>query len=165
MHDMMAQRIDKYFANHLNLPIQEASRLHREYYVNYGHSIEGLVRHHQIDPLDYNAKVDDDLPLEGVIMPDPDLRQLLLDIDRSHVTVWLLTNAYVTHARRVVKLLGVDDLFDGLTYCDYLDMPLICKPSAAMYKKAMQDAGVDNVSQCLFVGAYLCCGLSERTHL
>lgn len=151
---MMAELIDAYFVKHLDIPFDEAIRLHREYYTNYGLAIEGLVRHHQIDPLEYNAKVDDALPLEDIIKPDAKLRRLLEDIDRTKVKVCLLTNAYVTHAKRVVRLLGIEDLFDGLTYCDYAERPLVCKPQQLMYKKAMRQAGVDRVEDCYFVGMY-----------
>ncbi|RYP37192.1 hypothetical protein DL767_003011 [Monosporascus sp. MG133] len=149
--DQMAQLIDQYFATHLGVSEEEAIRLHREYYTTYGLAIEGLVRHHQIDPLDYNAKVDDALPLEDIIKPNPQLRKLLEDIDKSKVKLWLLTNAYVTHGRRVVKLLGVEDLFEGLTYCDYSQIPIICKPHKDMFVKAMQEAGVERPEDCFFV--------------
>ncbi|RYO74008.1 hypothetical protein DL764_011015 [Monosporascus ibericus] len=148
----MAQLIDQYFATHLGVSEEEAIRLHREYYTTYGLAIEGLVRHHQIDPLDYNAKVDDALPLEDIIKPSPQLRKLLEDIDKSKVKLWLLTNAYVTHGRRVVKLLGVEDLFEGLTYCDYSQIPIICKPHKDMFVKAMKEAGVGRPEDCFFVG-------------
>ena len=148
----MAQLIDRYFANHLGLEDEEAIRLHKEYYTMYGLAIEGLVRHHQIDPLEYNAKVDDALPLEDIIRPDPRLRALLEDLDTARVRPWLLTNAYVTHGRRVVRLLGVDHLFEGLTYCDYSSIPIICKPHKAMYTRAMREAGVERVEDCYFVG-------------
>ncbi|OTA97287.1 hypothetical protein M434DRAFT_392001 [Hypoxylon sp. CO27-5] len=151
VHDLMADLIDRYFATHLGLPEEEAIKLHKEYYKNYGLAIEGLVRHHQIDPLDYNAKVDDALPLESIIKENPQLRKLLEDIDKSKVKLWLLTNAYVNHGRRVVKLLGVDDLFEGLTYCDYSQIPIICKPHKDMYAKAMKEAGVGRVEDCYFV--------------
>ena len=150
----MAELIDQYFVKHLDIPFDEAVRLHKEYYTNYGLAIEGLVRHHQIDPLDYNAKVDDALPLQDIIKPNPELRRLLEDIDKSKVTMWLFTNAYVTHGKRVVKLLGIDDLFDGLTFCDYAQQPLICKPHEEMYKKGMREAGVERVEDCFFVGTY-----------
>lgn len=151
VHDMMAKLIDEYFSKHLGLSEEEAIRLHSEYYKNYGLAIEGLVRYHQIDPLDYNAQVDDALPLEGVIKPNPQLRKMLEDIDTSKVKLWLLTNAYVNHARRVVKLLGIEDLFEGLTYCNYSEVPFLCKPQQAMYAKAMQEAGVERPEDC-FVG-------------
>jgi pyrimidine 5'-nucleotidase len=148
----MADLIDKYFATHLSLPWADAVRLHKEYYQNYGLAIEGLVRHHQINPLDYNAKVDDALPLEGVIKPRPELKRLLADIDRSKVKLWLFTNAYVNHAKRVIRLLEVEEFFEGITYCDYGAVPLACKPHPDMYQKAMREAGVEKHEDCFFVG-------------
>lgn len=83
------------------------------------------------------------------------LRALLEDIDRSKVKLWLLTNAYINHARRVVRLLGVEDLFDGVTYCDYSRLPLVCKPSQEMFEKAEVEAGAPSTSSCYFVGTCL----------
>jgi pyrimidine and pyridine-specific 5'-nucleotidase len=150
----MAVLIEDYFAKHLSLPREEASRLQSEYFTSYGLAIEGLVRHHEIDPLDYNAQVDDALPLEDIINPDPELRAMLEDIDKEKVTMWLFTNAYVNHGKRVVRLLGVEDLFDGLTYCDYSTNPILCKPQKAMYEKAMREAGVEKPEDCYFVGEF-----------
>lgn len=143
---------DRYFMEHLSLPMSDAVRLHRTYYKQYGLAIEGLVRHHKIDPLDYNRQVDDALPLETVLSPDPQLRRLLEDFDRTKIRLWLLTNAYINHAKRVVELLGVDDLFDGLTYCDYAAEKIVCKPFEEMYRKAQDEAGVSSVEDCYFVG-------------
>ncbi|KAK1755758.1 Haloacid dehalogenase-like hydrolase-domain-containing protein [Echria macrotheca] len=151
VHDMMADLIDKYFATHLSLSMDDAVRLHREYYQNYGLAIEGLVRHHEIDPLDYNTKVDDALPLDGIIKPRPELKQLLAGLDTTKVKPWLLTNAYINHAKRVVRLLEVEDFFEGVTYCDYSSIPLVCKPHSDMYHKAMKEAGVDKYEDCFFV--------------
>jgi pyrimidine and pyridine-specific 5'-nucleotidase len=125
-----------------------------KYYTNYGLAILGLVQHHQVNALEFNEKVDDALPLDTVLKPDPALRQLLLDIDRENVKLWLLTNAYVTHGKRVVKLLGVDDLFEGITFCDYgvKDVSqFIAKPARAMYERAMKEAGASETTACYFV--------------
>ena len=150
----MADLINSFFEKHLELPHEDAVRLHQEYYQNYGLAIEGLVRHHKIDPLDFNAQVDDSLPLEDIIKPRPELKQLLLGLDRKKVRPWLFTNAYVTHARRVLKVLEIEDMFEGLTYCDYSSVPFFCKPQKNMYLKAMKEAGIDDVNQCYFVGQY-----------
>ncbi len=48
------------------------------------------------DPLDFDRRCDGSLPLESMLVPDPTVRKLLQDIDRSKVRVWALTNAYVT---------------------------------------------------------------------
>lgn len=148
----MSELIDRYFMKHLDLTKEDAYKLHQDYYKTYGLAIEGLVRHHKIDPLEYNAQVDDALPLEDIMSPDASLRKLLEDIDKSKVKLWLFTNAYINHGKRVVRLLGVDDLFEGITYCDYGAPKLICKPHEAMFAKAMAEAGVDDPKQCYFVG-------------
>ncbi|KAI6762089.1 hypothetical protein HG531_002642 [Fusarium graminearum] len=93
--ELMSGLIDSYFKNHLGLSPDEAERLHKDYYQQYGQAIEGLVRDYQIDALEYNAKVDDALPLDDIIKPNPQLRQFLEDIDTSKVRLWLLTNAYL----------------------------------------------------------------------
>lgn len=152
----MTELIDQYFIKHLELSRDDAFKLHQDYYRNYGLAIEGLVRHHKIDPLEYNRQVDDAIPLEEILFPDPVLRKLLVDIDKSKVKLWLFTNAYVTHGRRVVKLLGVDDLFEGMTFCDYAAEKLLCKPHDEMFAKAMEEAGVADFKSCYFVGKYAC---------
>ena len=129
--------------------------LHQKYYTEYGLAIEGLVRHHKVDPLEYNRKVDDALPLEGVITPDPQLSRLLSDLDTRKVRPWLFTNAHISHGRRIVRLLGVEELFEGITYCDYTKEPLICKPHEEMYDKAEADAGAVSSQACFFVGEFL----------
>lgn len=126
--------------------------LHQKYYTEYGLAIEGLTRHHKIDPLEFNREVDDALPLDSILKPDPKLRELLTDIDKSKVKLWLLTNAYINHAKRVVKLLQVDDLFEGVTYCDYGQVPLICKPHQEIFEKAEIESGAPSSAQCYFVG-------------
>lgn len=148
---MMSELIDKYFQTHLSLSQEEANRLHFRYYKEYGLAIEGLVRHHKVDALEYNQKVDDALPLEDVIKPNPTLRKLLQDIDRSKVRLWLFTNAYITHGKRVIKLLEVEDQFEGITYCDYGSENFFCKPHKDMFVKAMREAGVKSVEKCYFV--------------
>ena len=95
------------------------------------------------------------MPLDEIIQPDPKLRQLLEDIDSKKVRLWLFTNAYITHGKRVVKLLGVEDLFEGITFCDYAQPTLICKPRAEMFEKAEREAGARSSDQCYFVGTSL----------
>jgi pyrimidine and pyridine-specific 5'-nucleotidase len=148
-------RADEYFITHLSLSQKDAAALHQKYYRDYGLAIEGLVRHHTVDPLDFNSKVDDALPLEDILKPDAQLQKLLSDIDTSKVKLWLLTNAHVSHANRVVKLLGVDKFFEGLTYCDYAAKTLLAKPHKDMFLKAMRAAGVESFKDCYFVGEHI----------
>jgi pyrimidine and pyridine-specific 5'-nucleotidase len=99
----------------LGLSDDAAADLHLKYYTQYGLALRGLAQHHHIgklsfeaivlihksnaphetDPLDFDQKCDGSLPLETMIMPNPPLRKLFQDIDRSKARVWALTNAYL----------------------------------------------------------------------
>ncbi|KAJ5899267.1 hypothetical protein N7495_004011 [Penicillium taxi] len=162
IHDEMQKLINVFFVKHLNLSVEDAHMLHQKYYQEYGLAIEGLTRHHKIDPLEFNEEVDDALPLENILKPDPKLRQLLERLDTTKVKPWLLTNAYVTHGKKVVKLLGIEDLFEGITFCDYGELPLVCKPSQDMYAKAEREADAPSSESCYFVDdSYLNCVHAE----
>jgi len=52
----------------------------------------------------------------------------------------------------VVRLLGVEDLFEGITYCDYGGEELIAKPDLRAYEKAEREAGVKEGDDVYFVG-------------
>ncbi|KAJ5720548.1 uncharacterized protein N7483_008482 [Penicillium malachiteum] len=162
IHDEMQKLINKFFCKHLALTPEDAHMLHQKYYKEYGLAIEGLTRHHKIDPLEFNYEVDDALPLDTILEPNPKLRELLEALDTSKVKPWLLTNAYVNHAKRVVQLLGIEDLFEGVTFCDYAQLPLICKPSQDMYAKAEKEAGAPSTESCYFIDdSYLNCKHAE----
>ncbi len=150
--DVMQELIEKFFIKHLSLSAEDALMLHQKYYKDYGLAIEGLCRHHKIQPLEFNREVDDALPLDKILKPDPELRGLLERFDRHKVKLWLFTNAHITHGKRVVKLLGVEDCFEGITYCDYTATELLCKPRPEMFEKAEREAGAPTVDQCYFVG-------------
>lgn len=149
---MMQELIDKFFVEHLSLSPEDAYMLHHKYYREYGLAIEGLARHHKVNPLEFNQKVDDALLLDDVLKPDPKLRKILAAFDTQKVKLWLFTNAHVTHGLRVVKLLGVDDLFEGITYCDYAAKELLCKPREDMFQKAERESAVSQKDKCYFVG-------------
>ncbi|TRM67724.1 pyrimidine 5-nucleotidase [Schizophyllum amplum] len=146
----MGKRIHAYFVT-LDLAEDEATSLHHRYYSEYGLALRGLVRHHDVDPLDFDRKCDGSLPLEEIIKPNPALRKLFEDIDRSKYRVWALTNAYKPHAERVLRLLSLEDQIDGLVYCDYAQRDFSCKPEADYYHQALTKAGVTDPSKCYFV--------------
>lgn len=149
----MQELIHKYFVTHLKLDDESAEYLHHQYYKDYGLAIEGLVRFHHIDALEYNKEVDDALPLESILTPDLELRAMLLRLKNSPKInkMWLFTNAYKTHGLRVVKLLGIDDLFDGITFCNYGKLPLVCKPMTEMFDNVMRESETSDPTKCLYV--------------
>ncbi|KAF9164331.1 hypothetical protein DFQ26_001577 [Actinomortierella ambigua] len=140
--EMMRTRIEDYFAS-AGFPVTEYQNLSYRYYLDYGLAIRGLVKNHPDD------KVDGSLPLESVLHDDPELRNMIktLNVEKK----WLFTNAGKSHALRVIKCLGLEGLFDGLTYCDYMEEDFACKPERKAFDKAMREAGVVHGSNCFFV--------------
>ncbi|AGO13372.1 AaceriAFR234Wp [[Ashbya] aceris (nom. inval.)] len=153
IHDLMQVSIQQYFKHQLSLEDNEARELNHTYYRQYGLAIRGLVKHHQIDALEYNRMVDDALPLQNILQPDPELREMLLRLRASGKVdkLWLFTNAYKNHGLRCVRLLGIADLFDGITYCDYSKEDLICKPDPLAFDKARRESGLGTYSNAYFV--------------
>ncbi|KAH8924805.1 pyrimidine 5-nucleotidase [Atractiella rhizophila] len=134
---LMTEKIQKYFVK-IGLSDEEAHRLHQKYYKEYGLAIRGLVRHHKVDPLDYNQHCDAALPLETILFPSPALHDLFRSIDTNKVRIWGLTNAFRDHASRVLKLLGLQEYFEGIVYCDYQNPTFNCKPERAFFEMAQR---------------------------
>ncbi|KAK4147143.1 HAD-like domain-containing protein [Dichotomopilus funicola] len=138
VHEITTMLNHTFIKNALSLDDDATRELHQKYRKECSLILQGLVQNHGIDPLE-------------LLVPDPELCQMLRDIDKTKVKLWLLTNAYVNHGRRVVRLLGIEDHFEGLTYCDYAAEPIHCKPHVEMFNKAMREAGVGDVKACHFV--------------
>ncbi|GMG40059.1 unnamed protein product [Ambrosiozyma monospora] len=86
-------------------------------------------------------------------MPNPNLRLMLQRLKTSGKVdrLWLFTNAYKNHALRVIRLVGLGDLFDGITFCDYAHFPLTCKPMKGSFDLALEQAGVSDPKNAIFV--------------
>lgn len=64
------------------------------------------------------------------------------------------SDAHITHANRVIGLLGLKNIFEGITYCDYAAKTLLCKPHPAMFEKAEKEAGAQSLQNIYFVGMW-----------
>ncbi|KAI8146505.1 pyrimidine 5'-nucleotidase [Fennellomyces sp. T-0311] len=145
---MMRQRIVDYMIN-MGIPEKEAHKLRAQYFQDYGLALRGLQKHYNVDALDYDKQVDGGLPLDDILKPDTELRNMLATLNSTRK--WVFTNAYYPHAERCLKLLGIDDQFEGMTFADYREPDFACKPEVGAYEKAMKEAGVTDPSQCYLV--------------
>ncbi|KAJ2700252.1 putative suppressor of disruption of TFIIS [Coemansia spiralis] len=144
---MMKERIFAFGREH-GLDTDRVEETCITYYRDYGLSVRGFIKHHGIDPAEFNEKVDVSLPLEEIIVADPALRTMLESV---RVRRWAFTNASLQHAQRVLRSLRVDDLFEGITSCDYCEPAFPCKPERAAYDKAVREARAGPAAQCYFV--------------
>ncbi|KAJ2677298.1 suppressor of deletion of TFIIS [Coemansia sp. RSA 1085] len=143
---LMKQRIYAY-GREIGLDENEVVKTCGQYYRDYGLSVRGLIKHHKINPAGFNEKVDGSIPLEDIIKPDPQLRTMLESIQTRR---WAFTNAGIDHARRVLRCLQVEELFEGITFCNYEEPDFPCKPERESYDRAMAEAGVSDPQLCFF---------------
>lgn len=143
--EAIKERMSLYMHVRLGLPEKEIPDLRRHYYETYGTTLRGLQRHHQVEADDYLAFVHD-LPLEEYLEPDARLHALLKALPQPK---WIFTNADADHARRVLDILALEDLFRGIIDVRALDFA--CKPEPAAYRKALDIAGVHQASRCILL--------------
>ncbi len=100
-----------YLQHHLDLDIEQASRLRRHYWKRYGATLLGLMRHHGTDPQHF-LRVTHDFPdLPRMILRQPGLRTVLSRLPGRKV---VFSNSPLSYAQAVLRVLRVADLFDGI---------------------------------------------------
>lgn len=137
------RRIQNYLVEVMGFSEKESKELRQAYYQNYGTTLEGLRRHHDINPVDYLAYVHD-IPIEDFIEVTPQLNEILSTLPQ---TKWVFTNADRDHARRVLNHLQVHDLFAGIVDVYALDYQV--KPQPEAYHQALQLANAPTSASCV----------------
>ncbi|MFN7834946.1 MAG: HAD family hydrolase [Burkholderiaceae bacterium] len=101
-----------YLAQHLNRPPAEASRLRTAYWLRYGATLLGLVRHHpHIDPHHFLATTHALPNLERQVAGLAHVHTHLRKLSGMRI---LLTNAPRAYARRVLRALGLQRLIHAV---------------------------------------------------
>lgn len=128
--DLFAQidwKMTDYVTTLLDLPKDEARKLQKEMYREYGTTLRGLIVRYDIDPHDFLEKVHDIdySPVE----PNPALGELIAALPgRKHI----FTNGDVSHARRTTDRLGISDHFEN--WFDIVASDMVPKPAEAPYR-------------------------------
>ena len=130
--EILKARMGDYMHEKLGIPWDEIPHLREYYFRNYGTTLRGLQHFYDVDMADYLAYVHD-VPLDEYIQPEPRLREMLSGLTCRR---WILTNADTPHARRVLRRLGVSDLFEGIV--DTLAMHPYCKPQPEGFAAALR---------------------------
>jgi putative hydrolase of the HAD superfamily len=143
--EAIRERINLYMRSRLNLPEEEISPLRRRLFTTYGTTMRGLQTEFGIDQEEYLAFVHD-LPLTQYLQPDPAVRGMLLSYKQRKI---IFTNADTNHARRVLKVLQLDDCFEGII--DIHTISPYCKPMPEAFKIALQVSGETDAGRCMMV--------------
>jgi pyrimidine 5'-nucleotidase len=139
------KRMTDYMQERMNIPAAEIPVLREKYYLQYGTTLHGLQKHHQIDVEDFLSYVHD-LPLGNYLTPDSGQRSVIASLPTRNL---IFTNADVRHAERVLTALNLRDLF--FTIVDVNIVAPYCKPMPESFRIAMEIAGETDPSRCVMI--------------
>lgn len=115
-------RINRFMIDQVGIPADAVDDLRREYWAAYGVTLQGLIRHYDIDPEAYLHYVHD-VDVNTRLVPDPELREMLAALPQRKA---VFTNGSVCHADRVMAALGIADQFESvydIRVADYRPKP------------------------------------------
>jgi pyrimidine 5'-nucleotidase len=138
-------RMTDYMRERMNIPAAEIPALREKYYLQYGTTLHGLQKHHNINVDDYLAYVHD-LPLGDYLTPDSGQRSVIASLPTRNL---IFTNADIPHAERVLAALNLRDLFS--TIVDVNTVAPYCKPMPEAFAIAMKVAGESDPSRCVMI--------------
>ena len=138
-------RMNEFMRDRMNIPIDEIPALREKYYMQYGTTLKGLEKHHQINVDDFLAYVHD-LPLSNYLTPDPVQREVIASLPTRNL---IFTNADSSHAERVLTQLNLRDLFPVIV--DVNTVSPYCKPMPESFDIAMKVADETDPSRCVMI--------------
>ena len=141
---MMDRRINRYMVEVVGIPRDEVDDLRRSYWKRYGVTMQGLMRHHGVDPEDYLSYVHD-IDVGGLLRPDPELYQALQSLPLRRA---VFTNSSLDHSERVLNALGLNGAFEEIF--DIRVAGYLPKPCPEPYHAVLDRLGVP-ASRCIMV--------------
>ena len=137
-------RINRYMEEVVDIAPHDVDVLRRRYWHDYGTTLQGLIRHHTVDPEDYLDYVHS-IDVGSRLVPDVELRETLEQLD---VPGYIFTNGSSCHVARVITALGLDGLFAGvfdIRIADYQP-----KPHPAPYRELLTQLNLTG-SRCVML--------------
>ncbi len=136
-------KMTSYVSQLLGLPRDEARRVQKQYYLEHGTTLKGLMLEHRVDYRDFLAKVHDiDY---SWLDPDPALGKA---IEALPGRKYIFTNGDRGHAERAAERLGILDRFDDIF--DIVAAELTPKPARETYDRFLAAHGVDGSKAAMF---------------
>ena len=136
LFEQIDARMRGYLAQFLDIDEDEAHRVQKSYFRQYGTTLRGMMLNHAMDPKPYLDHVHDiDISL---IPADPALNSALARLDGRKI---IFTNADVPHAERVLARLGIAEHFDAIF--DIVEAEYIPKPEPDIYDTLVKRFAID----------------------
>ncbi len=141
---LIDRRINRYMVEVVGIPQDEVDALRRSYWKRYGVTMQGLMRHHGVDPEDYLSYVHD-IDVGGILRPDPELSGALQSLPLRRA---VFTNSSQDHSERVLNALGLNGAFEEIF--DIRVASYLPKPCPEPYHAVLDRIGI-SASRCIMV--------------
>ena len=134
--EQISKRISKYISEKLNVSIEEAKKIQKNYFYEYNTTLNGMIKNHKIDANEFlefvhNVNID-------FLKEDPKLKEELKQLEGKK---FIFTNGSRKHALNIIQRIGIDQSFDGIF--DIVDSDFIPKPAIEPYKKLVEKHTID----------------------
>jgi len=129
--DQVDKKMSKFISEKLDVDIEEAKKIQKNYFHEYNTTLNGMIKNHKIDANEFLEFVHD-VNLD-FLKPNKPLEQ---EITSLFGKKYIFTNGSKAHAANVTKRIGIDKLFDGVF--DIVESDFIPKPSIEPYKKIIE---------------------------
>tara|TARA_B110000467_G_C18225553_1_gene425603 strand:+ start:228 stop:890 length:663 start_codon:yes stop_codon:yes gene_type:complete len=141
--DQVDKKMSLFISNKLNVSIEEAKKIQKNYFHEYNTTLNGMIKNHKINAEEFLEFVHDvDLTF---LKEDLALQNELTNLVGKK---YIFTNGSKAHASNVTKRIGIQNHFDGVF--DIVDSDFMPKPSIEPYKKIIQKYGIDP-EYCIFI--------------
>ena len=132
----VSKLMTKYISEKLKVDLTKAKELQTNYFYKYNTSLNGLMIHHDIQPLEFLNYVHNiDL---SFMKKDMVLREQLKNLDMRKL---IFTNGSADHAKNVLSHLGIEDLFEGIF--DITDAKYQPKPEPKAFDLMVKKFGIN----------------------
>jgi len=136
----LLEHIDRYMggfvAKFLGVDADEAHRIQKQYFREYGLTLRGLMIHHDLDPAQY---YDEMTPIDlDELDPNPALAQSIANLPGRKV---IYTNASAQHAELVLERLGMAGLFEAIYDIEAANW--VPKPAIESYRLLCERHDID----------------------
>ncbi|MBT4907264.1 MAG: pyrimidine 5'-nucleotidase [Alphaproteobacteria bacterium] len=136
LFDQVAVRITDFVSDFLELERDHAHTIQKQYFLDHGTTLNGLVKLHDCNPDEFLAYVHD--VDYSPIPPDPELDNALARLPGRKL---IFTNGDVPHAERAMERLGVGHHFESVF--DIVASDYIPKPEPVVYDVLVDLHGID----------------------
>lgn len=144
--DLFAQvdeRMTAFIGRYLNVDPVEARRIQKDFYIEHGTTLSGLMTVYGLEPaafLDFVHDID-----VSAVIADAELGEAIAKLPGRKL---IFTNGSLRHAENVARRLGIDHVFDGIF--DIVAVKYEPKPRLLAYERFVEASGIEPARAAMF---------------